>query len=114
MRSVFYDGIRGGKNFSRRAVIAHEFNNFRAGEFFAERQYVLHFGAAESVNRLVVVSYDAHVRTASFCRTRKRLQKFKLRDVRILIFVDHDDAETETHLLAHGEIFFHHSHRLYY
>ena len=83
------NGVGGVEDVSGRAVVLLKLNNYRIGVFHFEVKDIFDSSAAETVDRLIVVSYDADV-AVNAC---EKLAKLILRVVGILILVDHYVAE---------------------
>ncbi len=79
----------GGENVRRRAIVAFEADDLRAGEVLFKAQDVVDLGAAPAVDRLIVVADAADIRAA----LRQEPQPQVLRDVGVLVLVDEDVAE---------------------
>ena len=100
------------------SVIPLELDDLGAGEDLGEAEDVAHLGAAEAVDGLVVVAYDAEIGArARFGAGRGRgqsrgpghfrapgeeAQELELGDVGVLVLVDEDDAEALARAPPHG------------
>ena len=80
---------RRGQDVARRAIVALEPNNFRAGKVLFEAENVVDLRSTPAVNRLIIVADAADV-----LRTlREQPQPQILCDVRVLVLVDQHVAE---------------------
>ena len=83
------DGRRGVEDDLRRAVVAFELDDRRFGKVLLEVEDVPQVGAAPLVDRLIGIADDAQV-AVDFGQPPDQQV---LRPVRVLVFVDHDEAE---------------------
>ena len=66
----------------------------------------MHLRATELINGLIIIAHNANISSRIFPDPAQRLQKLKLRHIRILILVNHNHPETMYHLSSYCFIFF--------